>query len=205
MLNKKKMAERAQRAHMAWIVSGPSGSGKTTLLEKLFQDKELNQKLVKSISFTTRPKRSGERDKKDYFFISQTQFKQKQKAKKILERTKYLGYYYATPKDFLKRQLQAGKHIVLCLDLRGALKIKRFYPDNTVSIFILPPSLAVLRDRIERRCNRTKAREIRERLEIARGELAASKGYDYCLLNKDLLKAAQELKGIILREIYFNP
>ena len=187
------------------MLSGPSGSGKTTLLEKLFQDKELNQKLVKSISFTTRPKRSGERDKKDYFFISQTQFKQKQKAKKILEQTKYSGYYYATPKDFLKRQLQAGKHIVLCLDLRGALKIKRFYPDNTVSIFILPPSLAVLRDRIERRCNRTKAREIRERLEIARGELAASKGYDYCLLNKDLLKAAQELKGIILREIYFNP
>jgi len=185
---------------LLFVVSGPSGSGKTTLLEQLFKDKALSQMLVKSVSCTTRPKRSGERNHKDYVFISPGQFKQKQKTKKILEWTKYLGYYYATPKDFLESAIKSGRHVVLCLDVRGALKIKRIYPKNTVTIFIFPPSLAVLRKRIEGRCNRTKAHEVRGRLEIAKGELAAAKGYDYCLLNKNLLKAAQELKGIILKE-----
>lgn len=187
---------------MIFIISGPSGSGKSTLLEKLLQNKELKERLTKSISFTTRPQRSGEQDKKDYFFITEEEFKQKLKAKKILEWTKYLGYYYATAKDFVATQLKKDKHIILCLDLKGAAKIKRLYLKNTRTIFILPPSLEALQERIEGRCNKTKKEEIMQRLKLARRELLASRKYDYCVVNKSLVQAVRELKGIILKEIF---
>lgn len=183
-----------------FVISGPSGSGKTTLLKKLLKDKELKTRLVKSISLTTRPKRLKEQDKKDYFFITEEEFQQKQKAKKILEWTKYLGYYYATPKDFVESQLKKGSYIILCLNLKGAKKIKRLYPKNTVTIFILPPSLKELRDRIKGRCNKTKREEIKERLQLARRELSASLWYNYCIVNKNLTEALRKLKKIILRE-----
>ena len=186
---------------MIFIISGPSGSGKSTLLEKLVQNKELKERLTKTISFTTRPQRSGEQDKKDYFFITEEEFKQKLKAKKILEWTKYLGYYYATAKDFVAAQLKKNKHIILCLDLKGAAKIKRLYLKNTRTIFILPPSLETLQERIEGRCNKTKKEEIIQRLKLARRELLASRKYDYCVVNKSLVQAAKELREIILKEV----
>jgi guanylate kinase len=185
---------------LIFVISGPSGSGKTTLVKKLVQDRKIKQKLIKSISFTTRDKRSGEQSGKDYFFITEAQFRHKQNAKKILEWTKYLGYYYATSKEFVEEQVQRGKHIVLCLDLKGAARIKKFYPDNTKTIFILPPSLGELRGRIEKRCAKTKKEEIKERLRLARRELLASHVYDYCIVNKNLSQAARELKRIVLRE-----
>lgn len=183
------------------MVSGPSGSGKTTLLASLFKDKGLKGKLVKSISLTTRPKRSGEKNGRDYFFCSQKQFVQKKQAKKILEWTRYLGYYYASPKDFAERQLAKGKNLICSLDLRGALKVKRLYPNNTITIFILPPSLAALQRRIEGRCAKTKKEEIRERLKLAEKEIRLSRRYDYCLTNAVLDNTARELKDIVLGEI----
>jgi len=166
--------------------------------------KESKSKLVKSISFTTRPKRSGEDNKKDYLFITEKAFLQQIKANKMLEWTKYLGYYYATPKDFLEKQLKKGRHIILCLDLKGARKIKELYPDNTVTIFIAPPSLKALQERIGGRCTKTKKEEIRERIKLARRELSAQAGYDYCLVNKHLQQTEKELAAIVLREIGAN-
>jgi len=186
---------------LIFIISGPSGSGKTTLLKNLLGDRNLKHKLVKSVSFTTRPKRSGEQDKKDYFFISKGKFQRERKAKKILEWTKYLGYYYATPKDFIERQFNRAKHILLCLDLKGALTIKRRYPKNTVTIFIMPPSQEALLHRIISRCNKTKEQEVKQRLRLARQELLARDRYDYCLMNKHLKDAIRQLKKIIMREI----
>ena len=186
---------------LIFVISGPSGSGKSTLLSCLLRNRELKNRLVKSISFTTRPKRSGEKDRKDYFFITERQFKRQQKAKKILEWTKYLGYYYATPRDFLERQTQKGKNILLCLDLKGALKIKRLYPKNTVTIFVVPPSLEILGQRIKKRCRKTKQDEIQQRIKRARQELLAMHRYDYCLVNKDLRQAVGQLKSAILKEI----
>jgi guanylate kinase len=186
---------------LIFVVSGPSGSGKTTLLARLLEQGALRNKLVKSISFTTRPKRSGERDKKDYFFISQKKFQELRKAKKILEWTKYLGYYYATPKDFLERQLKNGRHAILCLDLKGALKIKQLYPENTVTIFVMPPSLRVLWERIRKRCQQTRKEEIRQRLQLAKFELLAKEVYDYCLVNQEIRKIVSQLRGVILKEI----
>ena len=183
------------------MISGPSGSGKTTLVKNLLKAVDLKTKLVKSVSFTTRPQRPGEVDGKDYFFISEKQFREQQKAKKILEWTRYLGYYYATSKDFIERYRKAGSHILLCLDLKGALKIKQAYSDNTVTIFIMPPSLEALRDRIRKRSHATKEREISLRMRLAGKELLAARSYDHCVLNKELATAVKELKKIVLEKI----
>jgi guanylate kinase len=186
---------------LIFIVSGPSGSGKTTLVGRVLEDGELKKRLVRSVSYATRPKRSGEKNGKHYFFISQTQFKQARKAKKILEWTRYLGYYYATPKDFFEKHLKKGKNIILCLDVKGAFRIKRAYPRNTVTIFVVPPSLGVLGERMRRRCNKTDSEEIRRRVRLAEDELLLAHRYDYCLVNKNLDKVAKELGAIILNKI----
>jgi len=192
--------KQSKKQGLVFIISGPSGSGKTTLVENLLGNKTLKNKLARSISFTTRPGRSGEQDKKDYFFISEKRFRQEKKAHNLLEWTKYLGYYYATPKELIERQLHKSKHIILCLDLRGAFTIKRQYPKNTVTIFVMPPSLDTLLHRISTRCNKTKEEEVRQRLRLAQQELSACDRYDYCVVNKDLEGATKQLKGIILKE-----
>ena len=194
------MRKQRKKQGLIFVISGPSGSGKTTLAENLLGNKTLKNKLVRSISFTTRPGRSGERDKKDYFFISEKRFRQEQKAQNLLEWTKYLGYYYATPKEFIERQLHKAKHVILCLDFKGAFTIKRQYPKNTVTIFVMPPSLDTLLHRIATRCNKTKEEEVRQRLRLAQEELSACDRYDYCVVNKDLEQATKQLKGIILKE-----
>jgi len=184
-----------------FVISGPSGSGKTTLAERLLKDKKTGKRLTKSISLTTRPKRTGEVNGRDYFFISDRQFKKYLRAKKILEWTKYLKFYYATPKDFLEKQLTQGKRVLLCLDIKGALKIKRMYPAEAVTIFILPPSLPELQKRIRQRCAKTKQEEINKRIRLASKEITASDKFDYQLLNKDLPQVLKELSIIILNKI----
>jgi guanylate kinase len=186
---------------MIFVISGPSGSGKTTLRKKLLKDKELKSKLANSISFTTRPKRLGEQNGRGYFFISEEEFKKKLKAKKILEWTKYLGYYYGTPKDFVETQVKKRKHLILCLDLKGAARIKQLYPENTVTVFILPPSFDTLRDRIGRRGKQIRQQEITQRLKLAKKELLAASKFDYSVVNENLAEAVWDLKDIILKEI----
>lgn len=190
-----------RKSGLIFIISGPSGSGKTILLKRLLKIRVLKNKLVKSISFTTRPKRWGEKNGKDYFFISEREFQQKRKEKKFLEWTRYLGFYYATPQDFIERHLKQGRHIVLCLDLKGALKIKRLYPDSTITIFVKSPSLEVLRQRIKKRSKKVKSAEINQRLSLAKKELAVASSYDYCMVNKDLREAVEELKEIIITSL----
>jgi guanylate kinase len=186
---------------LIFVISGPSGSGKTTLLSKVLLSKLLTSRFAKSVSVTTRPKRSGERDKKDYFFVSPAEFKRLNSAKKILEWTRYLGYYYGTKKDFVEAKLKQGKHIALCLDLKGALRVKKLYPGNTVTIFILPPSIKILRKRMLGRCSKTKQEEVLSRLRLAKQELKDSGRYDHVLKNVRLDTAVDKLKKIILNEI----
>lgn len=143
-----------------FVISGPSGSGKTTLAGNLLKTKQLKHKLVKPVSFTTRPRRPDEKDGRDYFFIAEREFRQKKQEKKFLEWTRYLGYYYATSRDSLQRYLKQARHIILCLDLKGAFQIRKFYPKKTVLIFVMPPSLEALRQRIQiRRCQTKKKRD----------------------------------------------
>ncbi len=184
---------------LIFVISGPSGSGKSTLLGRLLQARGFKNRLVKSVSYTTRPKRTSERRNKDYIFITEKQFHRELRAKKILEWTKYLGYYYATPKDFLEENLKLGKSILLCLDLNGARKVKRLYPESTVTIFIMPPSLDALEGRISGRCKKTKRNEILSRLKLAGKELRAAGRYDYRIVNKDLAQATKDLREAITR------
>lgn len=186
---------------LIFVISGPSGSGKTTLARKLVADPQLNNKFNRSISITTRPKRPGEKNGKDYFFYNREQFLQARKAKKILEWTRYLGYYYATPKDFARGVLRKNKNLVLALDLKGARHLKKVYPCNTVTIFILAPSLKALRDRIEKRSPGTIQQEVRGRIKLAADEISARGAFDYCLVNKDLEKTFSRLKKIVAGEL----
>ena len=200
-MRKFKKTQGHKKSGLVFVVSGPSGSGKTTLAESLLKDKKFKKILVKSVSFTTRPKRSAEIDKRDYFFLSAGEFRALLKAKKILEWTKYLGYYYGTPKEFVDNQLKKGKHILLCLDYRGACQIKEFYPDESVTVFIKPPSLVELRHRIKGRCQRTGEIEVRKRLGLAKQEMQLAKKYDYFVRNICLEEAINSLRDIVLKEI----
>jgi guanylate kinase len=184
-----------------FVLSGPSGSGKTTLAQAVLFEKKFSGKLEKSVSFTTRARRRGEKDKKDYFFISEEEFLRARKTEKILEWTRYLGYYYGTAKDFVDSRLAEGKSLMLCLDLKGAARIKALYPENSLTIFIMPPSLEELARRIENRHRETSAKEIKKRLRLAEKEMACARELDFCLINSDLAQAVKDLKGIIAKKI----
>ena len=199
------MKKRENTKGVIFIISGPSGSGKTTLAAKALASPRLKGKLAKSVSLTTRPRRTGEAGGRDYFFISRQEFLRQQRAKKILEWTRYLGYYYATPKAFAEEQLARGRSLVLCLDFKGLAQVRRIYPYRTVAIFVAPPSLEDLRRRIEGRCRKTTKEEIARRLRLAQKELSGSGHYDYYLVNEDLKDAVGELEGIILKHTQVQP
>lgn len=196
------MSKKPERTQgYIFVIAGPSGSGKTTLAERIIKSAGLKNKIKKSISFTTRPQRSNEREDRDYFFITEKQFKQQLRAKKILEWTKYLGYYYGTPVYLVEQWLRQRINVVLCVDLKGAARIKRLYPRNTVTIFIMPPSLKELRKRIENRCSGINKKETFRRVKLAEKEVLSAEEFDYCLVNKNLTKTVKQLAEIILTKI----
>jgi len=185
---------------VVFVVSGPSGSGKTTLIRLLLSGPG-KRSMVRSVSLTTRARRTGERHGRDYFFISEEDFLRRRAAKKILEWTRYLGYYYATSKDFVEEAVRGGKHVVLCLDYRGVKQIRKAYADQAVSIFILPPSLPELEQRIRSRCRRTCSAEIRQRILSAKDEVARAGQYDYRITNTHIQDALRQLRDVVSREI----
>jgi guanylate kinase len=184
-----------------FVISGPSGSGKTTLTESILKDSALRGKLVRSVSVTTRPRRTGERNGRDYFFVSGEEFRRMEKGKKILERTRYLGYYYGTPKEFVEEQLRKKRSVVFCLDFRGAQHFKKLYPGDTVTVFVRPSSINTLPERIRKRCKQTKEKEVEKRIRLARREIRESRRYDYSVLNDDFKRALKNLRKIVMKEI----
>lgn len=186
---------------LVFVISGPSGSGKTTLAAALVKDKWLRARLVKSVSVTTRPRRMNERQKRDYFFLSRKEFFRLRQAKKILEWTKYLGYYYGTPADFVEKKLAQGKSVVLCLDFQGVLQLKEFYPKHIRTIFVIPPSPAELEQRIKKRSPKVARQEIKKRLQLARPELSLADKYDYRIVNAKFTQALVHLKKIVKKEL----
>jgi guanylate kinase len=185
---------------LIFVIAGPSGSGKTTLARQVLRSRRLKGKLGKTTSFTTRPKRSGEKEGRDYFFITPRQFRQYNKEKKIIEYTRYLGYYYGTPRTSIEKKLRRGKSLLMCLDLRGVKAISRLFPESVVTIFVRPPSLAALGARMEKRCP-TRDIELKKRLGLAKEELKAIRDFDYRVFNKDLPRAVGALERIILKHI----
>ena len=185
-----------------FVVSGPSGCGKTTLIRSLLKDKVLKSTLARSISFTTRPKRPGEKEGVDYFFITEALFKKLRGQKKILEWTRFLNYYYGTPREYVDGQLGRDRSIALCLDVKGALRLKKTYGSRAVTIFILPPSIGSLKERIRNRGCHTDGRVVASRMKIAAQELLRAREYDHSLVNDNFSLALKKLKGIINKRLY---
>lgn len=177
------------------VISGPSGSGKGTICKRLIEEIE---NLSVSVSATTRKPRVGEIDGKNYFFIDEKEFLKKINNDEFLEYASVYGNYYGTPKKIVLNKLENGKDIILEIDIQGALKVKENYPRG-VFIFILPPSLEELKNRIEGRGTDSKE-AIHRRLKSAYDELNYAFQYDYVVLNDEVDTAVEKIKEIISAE-----
>ncbi len=177
-----------------FVLSSPSGGGKTTIRNRLLKQ----HPWAYSVSCTTRLQRQGEKDKKDYFFVSERVFKRKIEKGKFAEWARVLGNYYGTPKQFLEKEIKKGD-VLLEIDVKGAKQIKRIYKGQTVLIFIAPPSLRELKKRLANRKTETMT-EIARRLELARKEMAERNKYDYLVINKNLKNCVENIKVIMKAE-----
>jgi len=177
------------------VISSPSGGGKTAVCREV---RKFIPAIKFSISLTTRPPRRGEKNGRDYFFVTEDEFKKYIRQNKLIEYALVHNYYYGTPKDFLEKTISQGNDIILAIDVQGAKKIKRIYPD-AVSIFILPPSLKVLKQRLQKRGLDDKE-TIETRLKNAGKEIKQSKDYEYIVINKKLTDTAKQVCSIIESE-----
>lgn len=179
-----------------FVFSAPSGSGKTTIVRKLLREFD---DLVFSISATTRKRRGNEVEGKDYFFISEEEFKKKIENNEFIEWEKFYDYYYGTLKSFVDKQLEQNKSVLLEVDVKGAVRIKKKY-SNSVLIFIAPPSKEVLKQRLINRKTET-AEDLQKRIERAEMELEYKDKFDYVVINENLDRAIEEVKEIVKKEI----
>jgi guanylate kinase len=186
---------------IVFVLTGPSGSGKTTLASQLLKTKGIARCFARSVSFTTRKPRVGEADGRDYFFVTESRFRSLLRKKKILEWTRYLGYYYGTPREFVQERLAEGKSLIFCLDRKGALRLKRVFGKSSRTIFIKPPSLEALRERIRKRSHLTQREEIARRLAVAVKEMRFAASYDYCVTNANLRDAVARIRAIVTKEL----
>lgn len=179
------------------VYSGPSGVGKSTLLHEVLKDESLN--LVFSISMTTRSPRPGEVDGKDYFFVSKEEFEQAIKEDKFLEHAKYVDNYYGTPLEYVEKKRNEGKNVVLEIDVQGGKQVIAKCPD-CISIFILPPSEEILKERLSGR-GTEKEDVVEKRLSVAKKEIEEGQIYKYHVINGDVDVAINELESIIKDEM----
>ncbi len=177
------------------VISGPSGVGKGTICNKLIN--ELNAWY--SVSTTTRSPREGEVDGVNYYFISKEEFEKKIKDGEFLEYNVYNNNYYGTSKKIVLDKMKQGVNVFSEIDVNGAHNIKKIFPDALL-IYIAPPSMEVLRERLIRRGTESEEK-INQRLEIAKKELKEVDFYDFVVVNDDLETATNEVRNIILKEI----
>ena len=177
------------------VVSGPSGVGKGTVLHDLMNTQK---NLVYSVSATTRKKRDGEIEGVSYFYKTHDEFKQMIKEDKFLEYAEVHNNYYGTPKEFVENKINDGKIVVLEIDVQGAVNVKK-NTENAVFIFLAPPSLSELKNRIVGRGTETE-QDINVRMKNARKELEYIKYYDYLVINDHINSAINSVNEIINAE-----
>jgi len=175
-----------------FIITAASGAGKTSLVKVLVAD---NPNIKVSISFTTRQPRVGEKDGEDYFFLDEINFKKMIENDEFLETAKCHGALYGTSKLTVKEALEKGEDIILEIDYQGAFSVKKLFPES-ISIFIIPPSIDALEDRLNNRGQDSKE-DIKLRVAAARNEMSHLEEFDYVTINDDFEKALFELKAII--------
>lgn len=176
-----------------FIISAPSGAGKTSLVHALLQT---NPQLALSVSYTTRPPRAGEIDGKDYHFISREQFLAMAARGEFLESAEVYGNLYGTSRAWIERENARDRDILLEIDWQGAAQVRKQFPD-CISIFILPPSLESLAQRLQGR-GTDSAEVIATRLAAAREDISHLAEFDYIIVNQDLDEATRELNAIVL-------
>ena len=175
-----------------FVLAAPSGGGKTSLVRALLE-REPGMRL--SISYTTRPPRPGEKDGVDYHFVDEAKFNALQAAGEFLEHAFVHGNWYATSATWLRHEIEAGHDVLLEIDWQGAQQVRRLIPE-AVHIFILPPSLASLKDRLEKRGQDTPD-VIARRIEAAREEMRHCGEFDYVIMNQDFARAVDDLSVIV--------
>jgi len=176
------------------VISAPSGTGKSTLCQKLLQrDKTLRY----SVSCTTRPPRAGERNRRDYHFLTAEEFKDRMHDGEFLEWAIVHGAYYGTPRRPVEAWVAQGRVAILAIDVQGARSVRRKRPD-TVTIFLMPPSWRSLEERLHRR--RDPEDVVQSRLADAPLEIEQAKSYDYLVVNDSLDRAVGQVQAIIAAE-----
>jgi guanylate kinase len=174
-------------------LSSPSGAGKSTLTRSLL---DLDRDLVLSISVTTRPRRHSEIEGRHYHFIDARRFQQMQRAGELLESAEVHGNRYGTPREPVETALAAGRDVVFDIDWQGTRQIAAKMPDDLVSIFVLPPTMAELKSRLERRAE-DDPEVIARRLGAAREEIGHWTEYDYVIVNDDLDRSLRSVRAIL--------
>jgi len=178
-----------------FIFSAPSGSGKTTIVKKLLDN---NIGLEFSVSATNRPKRKNEIHGKDYYFLSTDDFNQKIEKDEFVEWEEvYNNRFYGTLKSELQRIWKEGKHVVFDVDVVGGLNIKKKYPQKALSIFVMPPNIKVLEQRLRNRSTDSNE-DIETRVAKAKKELKFANRFDLTILNDDLNQAVNEAKKAVI-------
>jgi len=180
---------------MIVVVSAPSGAGKTSLCEWVVA---AVPNLAHSVSFTTRPPRPDEKDGRDYNFVDEATFRAMVDRSDFAEWAVVHGHLYGTSQAMLQRHFAAGQDVILDIDTQGAAILRREHPD-AVSVFLVPPSWAMLEERLRRRQSDAEA-DIQRRLQRAREEAKHYAEYQYVVVNDVFTRAAEELKAIILAE-----
>lgn len=175
------------------VIVAPSGSGKSTLIKMIKKD---FPNLQESVSYTTRPMRNGEKEGKHYFYIDIEEFNKRKEQGEFLEWAQVHSNFYGTSKKFVEEEIGRGNSLLFDLDVQGADIVKKHFKQKAQIIFIAPPSIKVLEERLKKR-NTDSDQVIKNRLENAKKELLRKDDYDYCVLNDDLQKAHTDLKNII--------
>lgn len=177
------------------VISGPSGCGKDTVVREVLKT---NKDTWLSVSCTSRNPRPKEVDGKDYYFLTKEQFIKKIDKGELLEFAEYAGNYYGTPKDVIEEKLDAGIDVILVIEIQGALKIKEKL-DDTIFIFILPPSMRELKKRLDGRNTETKEAMFK-RFQSAYQEINTVNKYNYVVINDEVEEACKKVNAILISE-----
>lgn len=176
-----------------YIISAPSGAGKTSLVKRLIADLP---DLTVSVSHTTRAMRPGETDGEDYFFVSLSEFQAMQEGQAFLEHARVFDNFYGTARQTVVNNLYQGQDVILEIDWQGAQQVKRLWPD-AISVFILPPSIQVLSERLKKR-GQDNADIIARRMRDAVTEMQHYFEFDFLIVNDDFDEALSQLKSIVI-------